>query len=337
MCPDVTAFILVGTVNLEDNSVTAAKIASNVDVTAKGFDADKVDGKDANDSASNIPVLDANTFSVLSQVVGNVPSLDTDGKLVLTGSVQIGTKTGDLAELWDKTTKLVFADVDSGEFNVADKFVQLDASADVPLAQIPDALTGKDATDNLRIDGTRSMTGDLVFDDSVDRLIKIGSTEMMRFESDASAMTMGVDIDANNSDILNANLYRWTVIETSKTLATASEAGIVGFRFTLTSSQTKILAEAKNTDSNSAATFLVFGEAKSAAGKELFRVEAGKFTGVAGLIVFTSLGTIDTATFLAAGDFTITDSGDNARLNYTNNEVGNVSINCTIIMNTGSS
>ena len=56
------------------------------------------------DVANGIPKLDASVFLALSQVVGNVPSLDSNGKLVLTGSGQIGTKTADLAELWTKGT-----------------------------------------------------------------------------------------------------------------------------------------------------------------------------------------------------------------------------------------
>ena len=87
--------------------------------------------------ANKLAKLDANVFLSLSQVVGNVPSLDANGKLILTGSSQIGTKTGDLAELWSKTTKIVTADIDSNEFNVASKLVKLDASTLLLLAQIP--------------------------------------------------------------------------------------------------------------------------------------------------------------------------------------------------------
>lgn len=138
------AAIIAGS-TVVDGSVTADSLADNIDATGKGFDADKVDGKDADDSASNLPVLDASAFLALSQVVGNVPSLDSNGKLVLTGTDQIGTKATDLAALWDKTTKLVKTDIDSGEFNAANGIAGLDASADVPLDQIPATLTGKSA------------------------------------------------------------------------------------------------------------------------------------------------------------------------------------------------
>jgi len=54
------------------------------------------------DVANGIPKLDSSIYLKLAQIVGNVPSLDVNGKLVLTG--QIGTKTADLAELWTKGT-----------------------------------------------------------------------------------------------------------------------------------------------------------------------------------------------------------------------------------------
>lgn len=97
------------------------------------------------DAASKIPLLDASTFLKLAQIIGNVPSLDANGKLILTGPGQIGTKTADLANLWTKATKIAKADLTSAEFNAANGICGLDASADVPLAQIPDTLTGKDA------------------------------------------------------------------------------------------------------------------------------------------------------------------------------------------------
>ncbi len=97
------------------------------------------------DAANKIPLLDASTFLKLAQIVGNVPSLDGNGKLILTGTSQIGTKATDLAALWDKTTKIAKADLTAAEFNAANGICGLDASADVPLAQIPDTLTGKDA------------------------------------------------------------------------------------------------------------------------------------------------------------------------------------------------
>ena len=55
-------------------------------------------------AANKLVVLDASAFLTLSQIVGNVPSLDATGKLILTGASQIGTKTTDLANLWTKGT-----------------------------------------------------------------------------------------------------------------------------------------------------------------------------------------------------------------------------------------
>lgn len=190
--PDASTYISVGSANLQDDSVTAAKIASNVDVTAKGFDADKVDSKDVGTGSDNIAVrstisteidgdvsthsaldtgvhgagadvlentgnkgavngyagLDASTLLALAQIVGNVPALDAAGKLILTGSSQIGTKAADLAALW----------------------------------------TG---------------ASDIVLDNAADRLIKMAATEMMRFESDASAVTLGVPVDLSDNILTN--------------------------------------------------------------------------------------------------------------------------------------
>jgi hypothetical protein len=68
------------------------------------IDAGSVDSKEPGTIAGKLPYLDGSAFLTLSQVVGNVPSLDGTGKLILTGSSQIGTKTADLAELWTKGT-----------------------------------------------------------------------------------------------------------------------------------------------------------------------------------------------------------------------------------------
>jgi hypothetical protein len=40
----------------------------------------------------------------LAETLSAIPSLDVNGKLILTGSLQIGTKTADLANLWTKGT-----------------------------------------------------------------------------------------------------------------------------------------------------------------------------------------------------------------------------------------
>lgn len=65
---------------------------------------DKIDTAIQFDVANKIPLLDASIFLKLAQIVGNVPSLDGDGKLILTGASQIGIKATDLAELWNKGT-----------------------------------------------------------------------------------------------------------------------------------------------------------------------------------------------------------------------------------------
>ena len=129
--------VLTGTSQI---GTKATDLAALWDKTTKIVKADIASGEF--NVASKIPALDASVFLLLSQVVGNVPSLDANGKLVLTGSSQIGTKATDLAALWDKTTKLVKADIASAEFNVADKLLQLNASAKCPQAQMPDVFTG---------------------------------------------------------------------------------------------------------------------------------------------------------------------------------------------------
>ena len=71
---------------------------------ALAIDAGSVDSKEPGTTAGKIPYLDGSAYLALAQVVGNVPALDVNGKLILTGSSQIGTKTADLAELWTKGT-----------------------------------------------------------------------------------------------------------------------------------------------------------------------------------------------------------------------------------------
>lgn len=48
----------------------------------------------------------------LARMDANIPALDTNGKLILTGANQIGTKSVDLGNLWTKATKIVHGDVD---------------------------------------------------------------------------------------------------------------------------------------------------------------------------------------------------------------------------------
>ena len=67
-----------GTERIADNAITAAKIASNVDVSGKGFkaawalDADKIDGHHAGTGADEVLVLDSNGLVP----VGCIPGLD---------------------------------------------------------------------------------------------------------------------------------------------------------------------------------------------------------------------------------------------------------------------
>lgn len=68
------------------------------------IDAGSVDSKEPGTTAGKIPYLDGSAHLTLSQVVGNVPALDANGKLILTDSSQIGTKTADLANIWTKGT-----------------------------------------------------------------------------------------------------------------------------------------------------------------------------------------------------------------------------------------
>lgn len=109
--------------------------------------------------ASKLPKLDANAYLLLAQIIGNVPSLDSDGKLVLTGTSQIGTKATDLAELWDKTTKIVPGDIGSGlgKAGASDEYISLGV---IPLSiYTPQIITGTTPTKLKLIDNST----DLVF------------------------------------------------------------------------------------------------------------------------------------------------------------------------------
>ena len=109
---------------------------------------------DTFNAANKLPLLDANAYLLLAQIIGNVPSIDSNGKLVLTGTSQIGTKATDLAALWDKSTKILKADIDSGEFNVASKIPALDASVFLLLSQVVGNVPSLDATGKLVLTGT---------------------------------------------------------------------------------------------------------------------------------------------------------------------------------------
>ena len=92
--------------------------------------------------ANKLVKLDAAGLLKLAQIVGNIFGLDAAGKLDLS---QIGTKTEDLGELWDKTTKIVTGDIDDAEFNVADKLLKLDADAKIPVLQARTSVGADDA------------------------------------------------------------------------------------------------------------------------------------------------------------------------------------------------
>ncbi|MEA1957600.1 MAG: hypothetical protein U9N01_04515 [Euryarchaeota archaeon] len=77
---------------------------------------------DANmfDVANGIPKLDASINLDIDQVTGNVPALDANGKLILTGANQISTKTADLANLWTKGTLIDDSMIGLSEIHEAD-------------------------------------------------------------------------------------------------------------------------------------------------------------------------------------------------------------------------
>ncbi len=66
----------VDTVEIVDDAVTAPKIADNVDVTAKGFDADKVDGADAG-------VATGEVFKIPASIAeGDIFQVDSSGNVI---------------------------------------------------------------------------------------------------------------------------------------------------------------------------------------------------------------------------------------------------------------
>ncbi len=106
---EAKTLLAIAIADISDIPGTIATILTDHDKAAHDaleIDAGSVDGKEPGTTAGKIPYLDASAFLTLAQVVGNVPALDAAGKLILTGTGQIGTKTGDLGELWNKTTKI---------------------------------------------------------------------------------------------------------------------------------------------------------------------------------------------------------------------------------------
>jgi hypothetical protein len=90
-----------------------------------------------------------------------IPALNTDGKLILTGSDQIGTKTDDLGELWNKTTKLTTADFEATEFDQPNKIPTLDASTFLTLSQIVGNVPGLNAAGKLILTEIDTKVADL--------------------------------------------------------------------------------------------------------------------------------------------------------------------------------
>ena len=132
----VPAFSVAGKIILTGSDQIGTKTGDLAELWDKGtkLTTDDLEATEFN-QPNKIPLLDASTHLTLSQVVGNVPGLSGAGKLVLT---QVGTKVGDLEELWDKTTELVTTDFDDATFNVADGMVKLDASVKVPYTLVPE-------------------------------------------------------------------------------------------------------------------------------------------------------------------------------------------------------
>jgi hypothetical protein len=86
-------------------------------------------------------------YTALSSLV---PALDSDGKLILTGSSQIGTRTGDLAELWDKSTRLTTGDFEATEFDQPNKIPLLDAFTFLSLSQVVGNVPGLSGSNRSR-------------------------------------------------------------------------------------------------------------------------------------------------------------------------------------------
>jgi parallel beta-helix repeat protein len=110
------------------------------DANGRVADVTKVKGTtvdSTNIGVGKLLAYDATTETLVYRTLAElVPALNTDGKLVLTGATQIGTKTGDLAELWDKSTKLTTVDLEATEFDLPNKIPLLDASTHLTLSQV---------------------------------------------------------------------------------------------------------------------------------------------------------------------------------------------------------
>ncbi|MEA1998141.1 MAG: right-handed parallel beta-helix repeat-containing protein [Euryarchaeota archaeon] len=123
------------------------------DANGRVADVTKVKGTtvDAtNIGAGKLLAYDATTETLVYKTLAElVPALDAEEKLILTGSDQIGTKTGDLAELWDKTTKLTTADFEATEFDQPNKIPTLDASTLLSSSQVVGNVPGLSGTGKL--------------------------------------------------------------------------------------------------------------------------------------------------------------------------------------------
>jgi parallel beta-helix repeat protein len=134
------------------------------DAWGRVTDTSKIGGITVNPSAiadkTILYTSDASTL-VYKTLPSVTPALSTTGKLILTGSDQIGTKTGDLAELWDKSTKLTTADFEATEFDQPNKIPLLDASTYLAVSQAVGNVPGLNATGMLILTEIDTKVADL--------------------------------------------------------------------------------------------------------------------------------------------------------------------------------
>ena len=145
---------------------SSANAIAYYDAWGRVMDTNKISGATVNPTnIANNAILYATDVSNLgyTPLPSLVPALDTDGKLILTGSDQIGTKTGDLAEIWNKTTKLTTDDFETSEFTQPNKIPLLDSSTYLTLSQIVGNVPGLNAT------------GELVFTDIDTKVADLGT------------------------------------------------------------------------------------------------------------------------------------------------------------------
>jgi parallel beta-helix repeat protein len=135
------------------------------DANGRVADVTKVKGTtvDATDiGAGKLLAYDATTEALVYKTLAELaPALTAAGKLILTGSDQIGTKTSDLGELWDKGTKLVTGDFEATEFDQPNKIPTLDASTFLALSQVVGNVPGLSGTGKLILTQAGTKVADL--------------------------------------------------------------------------------------------------------------------------------------------------------------------------------